>query len=141
LAQINFSAPPVVVQIRTRKEEIKMNQLNDRTEHSPQDPRFRVPADAPRTDYDRSGEGAEARRRAQLPAEPTVPADTRLVVNSLGGLMETAVAVPKNEVAALAYNAGISHILAARVVALERQVAALIEKLEKAGLNLQNKKP
>jgi hypothetical protein len=75
----------------------------DRTEHSPSDPQWRWRG--PRIDYDRSGEGAEARRRAQRPAA-----------------VETAVVNQKNEAAAIAYACGISGIepLAARVIALER---------------------
>ena len=83
-----------------------MQQINDRTEHSPQDPRWRVPENAPRTDYDRSGEGAEARRRAH----PTVAAAT---INPT-----------PDPVAILAYQ-GIPRTVAARIVQLESRVAEL----------------
>jgi hypothetical protein len=46
------------------------------------------------------------------------------------GTVETAVLPAGDEVAMLAYGAGISRILAARVVALEARVAALEAKLK-----------
>jgi hypothetical protein len=49
---------------------------------------------------------------------------------SLTGTVETAVRPTGDEVAMLAYGAGISRILAARVVALEARVAALEAKLK-----------
>src|SRR6267378_4492827 len=78
---------------------------NNRTDHSPVDPGFRYQGPRPVV---RDPNAADAARRAQRPA-----------------VVETAVAAPANEVAALAYSSGIDRILAARIVSLEKQVQIL----------------
>jgi hypothetical protein len=95
-----------------------MGNDNTRTEQSPSDPQYGwrgVDTDI----RNRPSANRLDEMRRCVPAEPTVPGDTKITRNSLGGLMETAVQVRKNEVAALCYNAGISEVLARRIVALE----------------------
>src|SRR5712671_1504123 len=99
--------------------------MEDRTEHSPTDPAFRWEGVSTDIRNRPTPNELDKIRAKGAPAEPSLPAETRLAVNSFGGLMETALEAPRSEVAALAYHAGISAVLAARVVALEKAVEIL----------------
>lgn len=90
---------------------------NDRTDHSPTDPNWRW-------------QGPDTTKRA-TPNELDEQRRTAKTNNAgLTGTVETAVMPARDEVAMLAYAAGIPRILAARVVALEARVAALEAKLK-----------
>ena len=102
-----------------------MSTIDDRTENAPTDPSFRwAGVNTDIRNRPTPNELDKIRAKGTL-AEPTPAVETRIVVNSLGGLMETAVEVPHTEVAALAYTAGISAVLARRVVSAEREILLL----------------
>lgn len=92
---------------------------NNRTDQSPSDPQYGWRGVS--TDLrNRPTPNRLDEMRRCIPAEPTVPADTKIERDSLGGLMETAVEVPRTEVAALSYSLGIHQELARRIIFLER---------------------
>jgi hypothetical protein len=90
---------------------------SDRTDHSPQDPSFRW-----------RGPSTDLRDRPTPEQCDEIRRTAKAHNAGLTGAVETAVMPARDEVAMLAYGAGVSRILAARVVALEARVAALEAK-------------
>jgi hypothetical protein len=85
-----------------------MSNDNNRTEQSPQDPQWRW-----------NGVDTDLRNRPS----PARLDEMRRCVPGQNKIVEPT--APKNEVAALCYNAGISEVLARRIVTLESRVSEL----------------